>query len=175
MTPTLTTARLTPRPRALADAPRLVSLIGDYEVSKMLALVPHPYTQDDAQAWLSGALGDPQDTAFVIDRGNGIEGAVSLAWCEPGIRDFGFWLGRPFWGKGIMSEATRAVLDWGFRNAGIARVDSGAYVDNPGSRRIHALLGFTETGRNTVFSKARGCEAAHVNFSLAREDWTPTP
>ncbi len=71
--------------------------------------------------------------------------------------------------------ATCAVLDRGFHDTGIARVDSGVYVIHPGSRCIHAMPGFTETGRNRVFPKAHGCEADHVNFILAREDWTQIP
>ena len=171
MSVTLTTRRLTLRPRAMEDAGRLVRYIGDREVSRMLSTVPHPYTTGDAEDWLSGRIEEAGSFVFVIDRGEGLEGVVSLMGSAPASREFGFWLGRPFWGQGIMSEATRAVLDWGFRDAGIARVDSGAYLDNPGSRRIHALLGFAETGRGLQYSKARGGETDHVDFTLTREDW----
>jgi len=159
----------------MADAPRHADLIGDYEVSKMLAVVPHPYTLADSREWLSGGLSDPRDSDFAIDRGEGLVGIVTLSWKSVDRRGFGFWLGRPYWGQGIMAEATRTAIDWAFRERHVARIGSEAYLDNPGSRRIHALHGFREGEHRMAHSRARGCEVAAVPLTLTREDWTPTP
>jgi RimJ/RimL family protein N-acetyltransferase len=175
MIPTLHTERLTLRPRRAEDADRLVALIGDYEVSGMLAMVPHPYTVADAQAWLSGALDGEGNIDFVIDRGAGLEGVVSLMHVDARTRSFGFWLGRPYWQQGVMGEATRAVIDWAFRETGIARIDSEAYLDNPGSLAIHRRIGFRETGRTLSFSRARDGEVAAATFTLMREDRNADP
>ncbi len=169
--PSLQTDRLTLRPRAMTDAERHAVLIDDYDVSKMLAVVAHPYPPEESRAWLSGALDDPRDAHFALDRGEGFMGVVSLSWKAPGVRRLGFWLGRPYWRHGYMAEATRAVVDWGFREMDIARIDSKAYLDNPGSLRIHALLGFAETARVRSFSKARGGEVEAATLILTREDW----
>jgi len=102
-------------------------------------------------------------------------GVIGLDRVAPGVRSLGFWLGRAYWRRGIMIEALRTALHWCFTKGGVARIDSGAYLDNPGSRRIHALLGFEEGAPCTIHSKARGEAAPGVTLTLTREDWTPTP
>ena len=97
----ITTSRLLLRPPVMADAPAIARLVGDFEVSKWLSVVPHPYTLADARAFLRSGVG-PWQRAITL------EGAlIGLVGIGPGL---GFWLGRPYWGQGYMSEAAAALV-----------------------------------------------------------------
>jgi len=175
MTPILTTDRLSLRPRAMADAEQIAALIGDYDVARMLYSVPYPYTLEDAREWVSGSLGKPGDLTWVLDDGTGAVGVASLNNFDGIKRTLGFWLGKPYWGRGFMSEVVRTVITWAFDEGGLDRIESSAFMDNIASRRLHAKFGFTEGEGALLDAPARGEPAPTVTFSLSREDWTPTP
>ena len=104
MTRVIETDRLVLRPPENGDAPAIARLIGNFEVSKWLTVVPHPYTLADGEAFVREIAG-PWDR--VITRTGEVIGVV-------GIKDsLGYWLGQPFWGQGFMSEAAGAlVAEW---------------------------------------------------------------
>lgn len=176
MKTTLRTQRLELRPARDSDLGRLVALVGDYEVSKMLAVVPHPYTVEDGKAWLEKARSG-NEAVFVIDDGSGLIGAVGVR--DPhGDPSIGYWLGRPFWGMGYMSEAVKAVVDWVFGNTDAARIRSEAMQENPGSLRVQRKLGLVEIGSGTCESRARGSGLPSIRTELTRsahETWQTRP
>ncbi|WP_346913373.1 GNAT family N-acetyltransferase [uncultured Roseibium sp.] len=157
MTPVIRTERLMLRPPAESDLERIVDLIGDYDVSKMLALVPHPYTRDHGIDWLSQAnTGKPGcETVFALDAGDGLIGCVSLGKL-PNDPTLGYWLGRPYWGRGYMSEAAGAALAWLFANHPIDELTSQAMDENPASLKVLRKLGFSDDSKGTCESLARG-------------------
>ncbi len=170
--PVIRTARLTLRAPRMADAPRVAPLIGDYEVAKMLTPVPYPYTLSDAEEWLSGSMGKPDDITLAVDLDGDLIGVASLTQYEDDIKRLGFWLGRPYWRHGYMSEAVAALVGWGFRENGLREITSEAFEENIGSRRIHSALGFVEHDRHMAYSVARGEDVPACYLSLSREDWT---
>jgi RimJ/RimL family protein N-acetyltransferase len=170
MLPVLKTTRLTLRPPEEADLDRIVELIGDYEVSKMLAVVPHPYTHQDGRDWLARTAGSVEDgeVVFAIDHGDGLMGCVSVGKL-PSRPSLGYWLGRPYWGKGYMSEAACAVLTWVFEKHGIDTVFSQAMDENPASLNVMRKLGFSVEGRGSCESMARGVARPATRTRLERE------
>lgn len=157
MMPVIRTERLTLRPLEERDLERIVDLIGDYEVSKMLALVPHPYTRDHGIDWLSQANTGRSgcETVFALDAGDGLIGCVSLGKL-PNDPTLGYWLGRPYWGQGYMSEAAGAALAWLFANYPIDELTSQAMDENPASINVMRKLGFSDDSKGTCASLARG-------------------
>lgn len=167
----LETDRLVLRRPGLQDAERVTDLIGAYEVSKWLTHVPWPYQRDHAVAWIeSTAVDDPSELAFVMDDGSGAIGAIGLAnWREtPAI---GYWLGQPYWGRGLMSEAVDAVLGFAFESLGAPVVVSSVFDHNHASLRLQQKFGFRETGRDLQMSLARGNEVPGVTTALSRDDY----
>lgn len=167
----LETDRLVLRRPGLQDAERVTDLIGAYEVSKWLTHVPWPYQRDHAVAWIeSTAVDDPSELAFVMDDGSGAIGAIGLAnWRE--TPTIGYWLGQPYWGRGLMSEAVDAVLGFAFESLGAAVVVSSVFDHNHASLRLQQKLGFRETGRDLQMSLARGNEVPGVTTALSRDDY----
>jgi RimJ/RimL family protein N-acetyltransferase len=166
MSTTLSTERLTLRPPAASDLDRLVDGIGNYAVAKFLTPVPHPYHRADAAAWLAAVADNPREDIFAIDLGSErFIGCISYG------TELGFWIAEPFWGRGLMTEAARAVIEWKFEDAGVSLIDSGAHIDNPASMRVQEKLGFATTGRRTVFAQARQAEIDRFDTVLDRDDF----
>lgn len=55
---------------------------------------------------------------------------------------FGYWLGEPFWGRGIMTEAAPLVVDYGFQHFDLIRMEAGVFSNNPKSMRVLEKAGF---------------------------------
>jgi RimJ/RimL family protein N-acetyltransferase len=174
--PTLATDRVVLRPYRWADADGMVDYLGDYEVSRWLALVPHPYEAEHARAFLTRKLVPPVDPAHF---GLGIEterqfvGGLSLQGTGR-TRMLGYWLGRPWWGRGLMTEAVAALLAHAFGPMGLPRIGSGVFVGNEASLAIQRRFGFEILGQSQVFSVARGQTITHIDTLLTAERYRET-
>ncbi len=164
------TSRLTLRAPDSSDLDALVTGLDDPAVARMLSRVPHPYGPAEAEAFLalasSGNAGG-QCLFLAIDLNGTLIGGIGLHGL-PEVEDFGYWLARPYWGKGYASEAAAAVLGHAFQTLGVDRVLSGAFVDNPGSLRVQDKLGFERVGTSMRYSRARGATVEHVDTVLTR-------
>jgi len=156
----LRTARLDLRPPKMADAPRLAALADDFDVTRMTGSMPYPYTLADAEAFVRHAqLADPsEESMFVIDLpGEGPIGAIGLDPDDVMTVEVGYWLGRPYWGRGLATEALVAVMAWA-RDGWRRRCATARYfADNPASAAVLIKAGFLYTGRVGPWScRARG-------------------
>jgi RimJ/RimL family protein N-acetyltransferase len=155
------------------DATLLARYLNDFGVSGNLARVPFPYHLADARAWLHSRRPDiaPDDANFSIElEGAGYVGHIGF---HPGARGpvIGYWLGRPFWGQGLMSEAAQMCVDWFFEKTQAPAIYSGAFHFNAASLAIQGKLGFTETGRSWLLCLARGAEVEHIDTKLTLGVW----
>ena len=170
MTPFIQTQRLTLRPPVAADAEAIAHHLNDFAVSGNLAQVPYPYRLEDARAWLRTRRHDlpVERVNFAIVLDGAYIGQVGF---HPGPRGpvVGYWLGQPYWNRGIMSEAVRASLDWYFSATGAPFINSGVFYFNAASLAIQRKLGFVEIGRSTLLCLARGAEVEHIDTQLTRE------
>ena len=74
--------------------------------------------------------------------------------------EVGYWIGRPFWGRGYATEALEAGLVWASRKWKRRALVAGHFSDNPASGRVLEKAGFLYTGEvRTGFSRARGADA----------------
>ena len=145
---TIAATRLRLRPLAPDDAARLAALADDLDVARQTAALPHPYTLDDARSFIA-AQGDPPRGAvnFAVElAGEGLIGVMGFR-PEPGSPwpEFGYWLGRPYWGAGLATEAAAAALAWA-HGRGRRAVTAGHFTDNPASGRVLEKAGFLYTG-----------------------------
>jgi RimJ/RimL family protein N-acetyltransferase len=65
---------------------------------------------------------------------------------EPGRADVGYWLGRPYWGQGIMTEALTRLLAFGFTTLGNYKMEADVYTHNERGLRLVASVGMTREG-----------------------------
>jgi RimJ/RimL family protein N-acetyltransferase len=171
--PIIETERLILRAPRAQDAGSIARYLNDFAVSGNLARVPFPYHLSDAQAWLRTRHPDVEidDANFTIEvKGQGYVGHIGF---HPGPDGpiVGYWLGQPFWGQGIMTEAAEACIDWFFETSWAPVIHSGVFHFNAASLAIQKRLGFTETGRSWLLCLARDAEVEHIDTQLTLGVW----
>jgi [ribosomal protein S5]-alanine N-acetyltransferase len=135
---------------ARSDKAALVRFANNRNIWRNLAHVfPHPYTDADADWWFSFLAQMPEPTSWAIEVGGLAVGAIGVTLKE-GIylksAEFGYWLGEPYWGRGIMTEAVRAVSSYAMRRFGLIRLEAPVFEWNPASMRVLEKSGFVREG-----------------------------
>ena len=146
--PTLRTARLVLRPFTLAEAPRVRELAGAYEVAQNTLLIPHPYPEGAAEAWIATHEDDYAQNRihhFAIDDGQLI-GSIGMVLKSEGVAEIGYWIGVPFWGRGYASEAAAEVVRYAFEECHLHRVFACHFTRNPASGRVLQKAGMKYEG-----------------------------
>ena len=159
--PVIRTARLTLRQPRSADAPRIATLCGDYEIPRMTTRMPWPYGLAEAQFFVDMMQEtDPAiENAFLIEMDGEVVGCVGL-FMRGRHPEIGYWIGRDYWGQGIATEAARAALKWARDDWRKKVVVAGHFADNPASGVVLSKAGFLYTGEiENRFSVARGEDA----------------
>ena len=147
----ITLSRCTLRPWRIGDEASLVRYADNRNVSGNLKdRFPFPYTAADAAEWIAHAsTQDPVvNFAIVVDNeavgGTGIEVGTDIFRRSAEV---GYWLGEPFWGRGIATEVLRAVTDYAFKTFDVIRLEAGVFSWNPASARVLEKAGYTLEGR----------------------------
>jgi RimJ/RimL family protein N-acetyltransferase len=156
------TERLLLRPGWAEDAPALAAAIADETIVRNLATAPWPFTLRDAEAFLAQPR-DPVLPSLLIFERTGVAprlvGACGLGRRPSGSVELGYWIGKPYWGRGFATEACAALIDIA-RTLGLRQLEGSHFLDNPASGRVLEKLGFEPTGITAPrLSCARGIEA----------------
>jgi len=161
--PRLETERLVLRPLTLADAAPMTPLADDLGVARMTTSIPHPFSQDMAEGFIArmDAADPARELALAVTRRDGaFMGVVGIHPKDHFAPELGYWIGRPFWGAGYMTEAVTAALDWARADWGRRVLTSGHFADNEPSGAVLVKADFLYTGEvERRFSIARGEEA----------------
>lgn len=89
--------------------------------------------------------------------------------------NLGYWMGQPFAGRGLMTEAVSLVLPFFFDQLGLHRLHAAFLPHNLPSRRVLEKNGFREEGFAPNYLQIDGKWADHVLFGLTREMWDARP
>lgn len=166
--------RLALRPVERRDASRIVEALADYDIARNLATVPHPYTPASFEDFLERqeALGNPRRPFIIVERDViGMVGLSDIHESDEAHATLGYWIAKPFWGRGFATEAAGALVEHAFTALGFTALKSGHFKDNAASGRVLAKLGFRYAGENKRHSLARGEDVAHIDVLLTRRDW----
>ena len=104
----------------------------------------------DAHQFLQQAISDQSTTKFCIEVNGRAVGGMGI---HPGkdvhshTATLGYWLGEDFWGRGIMTDAVAAFIDFCFENFPFRRVSAEVFANNPASARVLEKAGFAFEGR----------------------------
>jgi ribosomal-protein-alanine N-acetyltransferase len=139
--------------------------------------IPHPYPAGAAEDWIGGhqaAFDKGEEVTWAITaRDNGpLMGAVGLR-LSPVRRhaEMGYWLSVPDWNQGYMSEAARAVLDYGFGQLGLLRIYATHFARNPASGRVMQKAGMTYEGCLRQHVLRWGVPQDLVHYGILRAEW----
>ncbi|MEP0545458.1 MAG: GNAT family N-acetyltransferase [Rhodothermales bacterium] len=140
-------ARVAIVPTALEHAPAIQRLASHPDVAAT-TLVPHPYPDDGAVRFVEDLVlpGRAAGTqyAFVIVAGGEVVGHISVKNVDRarGEAEIGYWIGRPYWGRGYASEAVRRIVAFAFEEIGLRRLYAHVLAHNPASGRVLEKAGF---------------------------------
>ena len=156
------------------DIDRVVELGDNPAVSRWLtSYFPSPYTRSDAEKWVGECVGNASCTAFVIAEHNRLVGGIGIDFmddllCKTG--EIGYWLGQPYWGRGMVSIALKMFVPWCFTKYGLERIEAGCFEENIPSARVLEKAGFTYEGllRNRVYKNGK-CSNAKMFSILSNE------
>jgi len=163
------TERLVLRSVSTEDVDAIVAGIGDLDVSRMLARVPHPYRRSDAFGFITAVrAARGQDIALTVLAEGAVIGGLGLTGVRT-EREFGYWFAKPAWGKGYATEAGHGFLAWLFDEVGLDIVRSGVFHDNPASLNVQHKLGFQRIGTHMARCLARGHDVEHIDTLLTRD------
>lgn len=162
--PILRTPRLVLRPLQDDDAEAIVRGVGNFDVSKWLAVVPYPYDVEDAHVFLKRVAA--QDNPFwAICDSNGLCGIISLD------DELAYWLARDVWGRGYGFEAAVAVVKHWFSDPKAGQLTSGYFDGNDRSGTLLRALSFVPSERITRYAKSFQQDVVSNQMVLSRAAW----
>ena len=177
--PPLLTARLRIRPARMSDAQDLFDYSQDPEVARHVLWDAHQNIHQ-TRAYIRFLLkqyrsGQPSSFVIELARERRVVGTIGFMWYQQENRsaEIGYSLGRAYWNQGIMSEALRAVLQFGFETLNLNRIEAQHESDNPASGRVMAHVGMRHEGhlRQRIYNKGRYADVEL--YAILREDFLP--
>ena len=170
----LKTERLLLRPFKLRDVNDVFEYASDSEWARYLPRVPQPFTREAAQERVARHVLESWKThptwAIVLHE-KVIGGIVLMIDLQHEIGELGYELSREHWGKGLMTEAARAVIDWGFQERRLAKIFAQADARNKRSLRVMEKLNMRREGVLRSHSRERGERIDEVFYGILREEW----
>jgi RimJ/RimL family protein N-acetyltransferase len=144
----LTGPRVTLRAPTLDDAgPLFERACSDPEVARYMVWQVHPDVEETRRV-IREVLNSGGETSWAIDLpGTGPIGVIGSRRPRPHHIEFGYYLGRPWWRQGYMTEAVRLLLDSARRDPAVYRVSAYCHVDNTASARLLENCGLRLEGR----------------------------
>jgi RimJ/RimL family protein N-acetyltransferase len=137
-----------------ADEAACVEYLNEREIYDRTLRIPYPYTAADFQAWLktveqtTGQQGRPVQWAIRNDR-DLLIGACGFDRLQIGKShraEIGYWLAKPYWGRGIMTSVVNRLCEVAFAEFGLAKIFAHVFSYNPASARVLAKCGFEQEG-----------------------------
>ena len=140
------------RPWRPTDAESIALHANDRDVWRnMRDRFPHPYTVKDAKDWIAFVATVPPGTNFTFEVDGKAVGGISFEPLADVFRvgaEIGYWLARPYWGRGITTEAVRAVTDHAFLHFDFIRLQASVFSWNPASARVLEKAGYALEATN---------------------------
>lgn len=133
-----------------SDCFRLAELCNNKNIwNNVRDIFPSPYTQKDAEFFIGLCNSSHPATTFAIELHSELVGCIGLE-LQTDIHkksaEIGYWIGEPFWGKGIASQAVLLMVEYGFEKFGLNRIYAGVYDYNKASCRVLEKSGFQLEG-----------------------------
>ena len=158
----------------MSDKLALVKYANNYNISRLLRdQFPYPYTESDAKMWLKHASKQNPETSFVIANTEEMLGAIGINLQEDVNRfsaEVGYWIGEPFWDKGIASKALKAFTQFSFNNFNLNRIFANVFEGNIASEKVLLKAGYRKeaTLRKAVFKEGKFLD--QYIYAVLKED-----
>jgi RimJ/RimL family protein N-acetyltransferase len=137
------------------DKDALVEHLQEQEIARNTLSIPYPYAEADAKAWIEERIShreaQPAETTFAIRNSDGrLIGAVGAGSFDVGAShrtNIGYWLAKPYWNRGITTEAVARFAEYAFAELDVVRLTAEVFAWNGASARVLQKVGFVQEGR----------------------------
>ena len=176
-TQTIYTERLVLRRFTVDDAQAMYNnWANDERVCRFLSWSPHKSSEETKQLLEGWCDAYKNDTTYnwAIEFSGTVIGSISVVEIKERHEraEIGYCMGYAYWNKGIMSEATKAVVDYLFSEVGVNRIDISHAVKNPASGRVAQKCGLTYEGTKREFFKPSSGEFLDISYyGILRSEW----
>ena len=163
------------RPLDSRDFWPITQLAGAAEIARN-TFVPHPYPPDAADEFVKlcqerWRLDEAYTFAILQKPGDQFVGTIGIHLDHThNCADVGYWIGKPFWGRGLATAALRLIIQFGFGRLQLNRIEAGHFPDNPASGRVMQKA-------NMLYEGVRRQSALHhdlykdvLYYAILRED-----
>ncbi len=163
----------------LSDKAALLEHLRTKDVYNTTLNIPHPYSALDAERWIQKRIEHTQGVGLEVTFAiripdSGLIGVVSSENFEPGLThkaEIGYWLAKPFWGQGIMTDAVRAFTDYAFSKLHLLRLTAHTFESNLASARVLEKNGFKLEGYLRKHLQKNGQLLDARLYGLLKEDF----
>lgn len=170
------TERLKFRPWRESDAQDLFRWASDPDIGERAGWPPHK-TLDDSLTVIRTIFSNDHTWALELKQSSQVIGCMGYyPYGESNIdigehdAEVGYWIAKPWWNKGLCTEALHAMIDYCFDEKEFDTLWADCFVDNPASGRVMEKCGFRDTGRTNLLSRLYHSQARPVKiYLLARQ------
>jgi [ribosomal protein S5]-alanine N-acetyltransferase len=153
------------------DLDELLVLANEWDIARnMRNRFPHPYKERDGRAWIEIANNEPV-TNFAVEVKGKLAGGIGLMLQDDvyfRTAEIGYWLGKPYWGRGIATEAVIAMSEYAFAHYDLCRLEAGVFAWNPASARVLEKAGYSLEARNRKAVTKDGQTVDRLIYALVR-------
>jgi RimJ/RimL family protein N-acetyltransferase len=159
------------RPFEPRDADVVQREVSRVEIARSMR-VPHPYPEGGAAEWIAITAKPGRDFAIELRETGELVGSIAIHPDEQHRRGgIGYWIAAAHRRRGYVTEAVRAIIDYGFGELGLNRVHAECHGDNPASARVLEKAGMTHEGTLRQHSFRLGRFADKLQFGILRSEW----
>jgi len=178
--PILETERLILRPITAADAPAVFLYASNPNLTRFTLFETHQtiddslwFTTDYVRSRYANREPDPFGIVLKGDPVPTVIGGLGAHWASQpnGTMEMGYSIAEPYWGRGLIPEAVRALVRYVFSEYAVERLQARVIVGNDASERVLQKLGFTREGVLRSFVLRRGRYWDLAMYSLLRGEW----
>jgi [ribosomal protein S5]-alanine N-acetyltransferase len=161
-----------------SDKDALVEYLNDRDIYDRTLRIPFPYTHDAADEWLvlASKIAEQQgrpihwavrDASAALIGGCGFDD-IQIGQSHRG--EIGYWLAKPFWGRGIMTAVVQRICAHGFEEFGLVKITAHVFPRNLASARVLEKCGFKEEGYLRKHYVKDGSFIDARSFALLKEE-----
>jgi len=134
------------RPWTLDDVPAIVAACNDAEIQYWIPMIPRPYTEDDARAFVRGEAPGLGQHHFAVTAAGQVVGSIGMKVNESHSGHIGYWCSPEARGRGVTTRALRLLCKHALTDLELERLELITDPDNVASQRVAEKVGFRREG-----------------------------
>jgi RimJ/RimL family protein N-acetyltransferase len=134
------------RPWTLDDVPAIVAACNDHEIQHWIPVIPRPYSDADAEAFVRGEVARTGEQNFAVTEEGRVVGSIGMIVNDSRTGAIGYWCAREARGRGVTTRALRLICEYGLHELQLERLELLTDTENFASQRVAEKVGFQREG-----------------------------